>query len=805
MTQALLRAQSIWFEGAGSYRNPSGELPLANQKRVLICGPEGSGKSMIPEIPTLILYGRGSPRVRKNGFTESTIANVDTGYLGKFHFESGFGAAARSVEIEQAFKHKRAGSRYVISIDGQRPDDDTPLNKLEQKRLVKRLAPLTLEEWLGVVYMHQGGMHDLLSGTTGERQKYLTTVFGLDFYMDLLTTLKDEQKDLVKRAESATFFQTRAASLDEEMREVNGLLRKLPPREEIEQGVSTLSQKLQGVSQDLGHLEATRNTIAKRSRIQGQYDAVMKAQKWKTVEDVAKAGESNKEKLRKAQADYARIEAAAEQLDAAMQSYERAQGKYDLAKHTHDALVADLKAAQKEAKGVPPVEVLVKVDEVLKRADRFNVKALEPVPKIKVTASFVEAARALDEADNLLAKVKTLDGLDVGHRCPTCTRTLDEKELKKLTTELSKSSEQAYQVAVKALRTELEAALGEVPFPKFKKVDEFDSWMSKNRRLLDTVNVTNNKLQLAAHRLAEATEALKATPEPKAPGDMSAQLDALVAQVSTHEAVVEAAQEAQSLAAQLAALGEASSSEKDLDDRISALRAKKQKLDEKYKSALDLKRDRDQAEATLKALKKQEAENEEKLQQHAKNVLLLKEYDDLLVPYFTTMRASKVTSCIGVLEGILPVYVTAMASDQYRGADVRLIVSDDLEQVDLQLKPSRFGPTVSALQASGGQRQRFMLAILAAIYESSARKANCLWLDEPFGHMESDGKALVTNRLLPMLMDRCSSLESIFVIAHDKEILESANDSFDSVWTVDRDEQGSRITIGQKLALVAGR
>jgi DNA repair exonuclease SbcCD ATPase subunit len=245
MSEALLRLRSLVFEGAGSYRQPTGLLPLANQGRVLICGPEGSGKSMVPEVSTLVLFGKGSPRMRATGLVESSIVNKDTGYQAKLTFDSGFGVAARHVDIEQAFKHKRAGSRYVITIDGAR---DLTVNKPEQKKLVKRLVPLSYAEWLGVVYLAQNGIHDLLLGTPSQKRAYLTSVFGLDFYDDLLTEAQEELKRLLKEAEGALDLEQQLADVRADLKKAEAARAELPERAQVEAGIKKLDEKRQALS-----------------------------------------------------------------------------------------------------------------------------------------------------------------------------------------------------------------------------------------------------------------------------------------------------------------------------------------------------------------------------------------------------------------------------------------------------------------------------------------------------------------------------------------------------------------------------
>ncbi len=68
-----------------------------------------------------------------------------------------------------------------------------------------------------------------------------------------------------------------------------------------------------------------------------------------------------------------------------------------------------------------------------------------------------------------------------------------------------------------------------------------------------------------------------------------------------------------------------------------------------------------------------------------------------------------------------------------------------------------------------------------------------MMFDEPFLYMQGEGKLLFLNRLLPILQERCTDLETVIIVAHDAEITNSAKDAFDSVWTVSRDEAGSSI------------
>lgn len=801
MSKALLRLQSLWFEGAGLYRQPTGELPLANQKRVLICGPEGSGKSMIPEVPTVILYGKGAPRVQDAALKESSIVNKDTGYLGRLEFESGFGTSERHVSIEQAFKHRRAGSRYAIHIDGKR---DETVNKPEQKKLVKRLAPLSFEEWLGVVYLHQGGTHDLLAGSPTDKAKYLTSVFGLDFYVDLITEAKAEMAKLTKLAETGQVFQQRLANIEEDLRRVSAELAALPEADKIEDGITLLSERLHKVAEDLGRMEATRTALLKRTSIQKDLHDLK--ERWGWDEDgVFDVVTKLKEEHKATSAAQAKAVAEMKALQTAKAQYDRAKASADRRQQEFDDARKQREMDENVMSDAPSTAVLDAVEALLTQAETLGIETFAPGKSTKT--KWTAAAREVADAESLLERLRKL-AKHSGQHCPTCTRPVTEDDVTAMVDAATAQRNNAYKVAEKGLYVDLKAAFGSHEMPAgVTTVDVMLKWVAE--AVADVAALAAHAAAEAAAkaRLQDALDAMKNAPKPRDAASLEAKVQDFAAELEKVEESLAAAEEGASLVKQLRALDSTVSSSdiEDLNRQVAALRTKRDQVNVKYQASLDLRRARDRADATKRTVQKQHAEVLEKLQEHADTALRLREYEHSIIPYFSALRAGKVNSCVGVLETVLPAYVGTMATNQYAGADMKLVVSEDLDHIDLLLRPTRFGGEVSALQASGGQRQRFTVAILGAVYETSPRKANVLFYDEPFGHMEGDGKVLVMQRLIPMMMDRCPSLESVFVISHDKEILESSNDHFDSVWTVDLDENGSRVRIGQKLAMVDGR
>ena len=768
-----------------------------------------SGKSMIPEVMTLVLYGKGSPRVRKSGLVESSIVNEAHGYQGTLAFDSGHGASTRHVSITQSFKHKRMGSRYIITVDGVR---ETPDTKPQQKKLVKRLAPLSYEEWLGVVYLHQGGIHDLLAGGPTEKREYLTSVFGLDFYDDLLTTAQEELKTLVKKSSTAGDLQQELANLEEEHRTHQATLDEVPGGvAAVEAGVAKLSERLQKLSNDLGKLEAADEAFDTLSELHEQIESLTAEQ------GVGKAPEDASEALETAQADQETCAAALSELEAQLRSMFHQKTAYDAAQaRDQEAQAAltknqqriDVIATQLKDAAAPDDDVMGKLQALMQEAETLLGRdlKLEGV-KVKVSkVSWQEHAKAADQAAATATKLEKLAKAHAAD-CPTCASPLDEETLTTTIAATRQHSKASRAAALSTLHSQFvtlsakwwpceDNTIGGVTD---SVIDWRDVWAKLAR--LEETQTTNQET------LTKAQTALKALTKPQSPEKLAAKKKALEPVLTKHKAAVKNLTALVSLHKQYASASKlvAGLSHDEVKAQITDGTAKREKTKTSLAQALKIKSACDQATASLRHLKKRISLVNDAIQDHVETAVKVQHYQETLVPFFTSLRASKVRACVSVLEGVLPVYVSAMSSNQYTGAQVKLSVSDDLKDVDLMLRTGEHTPWVSAVQASGGQRRRFTMAIIAALREVSPRKANLMFFDEPFADLESEGKLLFVQRLIPTLMERCPDLESVFVIAHDAEVLQSANDSFDSVWQVERDERGSRIELGKRLSMVDGR
>jgi len=767
---------------------------------------------MVPEVMTLILYGKGSPRMRTTGLVESTIVNEVTGYRGTLEFESGHGAAARHVEITQAFKHKRLKSRYIITVDGQREE---PEGKPEQKKMVKRLAPLSMGEWLGVVYLSQGAVHDLLAGTPTAKREYLTSVFGLDFYDDLVNVAKDELKSFKSLAAGIDSLEQRRKDLAEDLKEQEAILAEVPGGiGEVEEGIAKLSKRLQTQAAKLGKLEGLAETAETYREV---LEEIAASERWTSY--VIENKEAASKALKQARREQSEMIQSLAEDRAVLKGIQRHQATRDKAEKAVAKAKVEVKRLKdkksqlvKDTKGIPKSEVLAALYNLASRGEQLLGAEVVLDPSLEdgdvPSTGWEEAVKEASghrQAANQLRKVAKA----TGSVCPTCQQAVDLGAMKASIATLEQQAEVAFSRAVSGLTDDLLAITDWWNTSKIS-IGELAARAEESMDLWEDLEQATTALQEAQGTLDEAEAALTETPQPEDPHSLQEAIEAredelteIDSRVDGLNNLVRLYERAETLASQARDLNL-----DEIEAEIEGLRNKQTQTQARYDKAMAIKTRHDQAGATIRGLLKQQDEVDEKIQEHAENALKIKHYELTIIPYFNSLRAAKVHSCVNVLEGVLPVYVAAMAENQYRGSEIKLNISDDLKSVELMLKAGRYSEWVSALQSSGGQRRGFTLAIIAALREVSPRRANIMFFDEPFADLESERKLLFVNRLMrlmPLLRDRCEDLESIFLIAHDREILEASNDSFDTVWVAERDATGSRLLLDQKLAQVEGR
>lgn len=790
----ILKFQALTFEGAGSYYERTPRIPLAHQGVVLIRGPVGAGKTMIPEVITLTAYGKGSPRIRTTGLSDKTIVN-DQGYLSKLEFITH--PQGQRIEIQQAFKHRQMKSKYIIGIDGVREEPET---KPQQRALVRRLCPLSYDEWLGVGYLPQIGLHDLLTGTPNEKGSYITSAFGLDFYLDLIQESKAELSALEKRAANGLDLERRRADLDAQIASERTTASKIDiktltsKRQALNAEIQTLTTRLGAMKQALKSATRLADLQTKLSDMMAQNPL------WKTLEGAAALRVKAKTKIPELRAQVA-------DLTAAQRVYRTLESKRKVLETDIEKLIAIVAADSKalEACEVQSAAIpagLATNALLLQQQDNLSSISMlrldQEARRMSRDPASLDLERAVQEAAEVssagrrLRQLESVLGSKITCECPTCGSELARAALAEMQNRHAADLMRADLFAERTAGALMLLEPTDIQTYLCGKGKESVSWKEVEKRLLNATSVAKRlvaaqeKLQASQERLQSARESLEGLGQGGKPVDQK-QIDDLTTRITKAESAAEAVGEALALGEQISALEATQAAVEPgavdlLMDEIKALESERDQVAEQLSLAAN-------ARARLGVLEKQYSDLDHRVAEHTEVAVKIKHYEDLLIPYFTHLRAAKVQACMDTLRQTLPRYLNALVPE----AEVEFRQSDDLSTSDMLLRSSATSPMLSVLQSSGGQGQTFTLALYATLHEICPRKANLMFFDEPFRYLGSDEKHRFLHRMLPMLRERCPDLESMFLISHDQEILTASPDSFTSVWNIERDEHGSRI------------
>lgn len=788
-SSAAVRFLSLNVEGGGLYKKPTGDLPLANMGVVLLQGPEGSGKSTIPEALCNIVEGKGAPR---GGLGAVSKRSLPAGYLSTARLMS----LGREMRLTQAHKHPVHGSKYEIAIQGVDPAT-MPQKELDQRKMIRRLVPLSYDEYLGTTYFYQGGVHGLLSGTSAANAAFLTTVFGLDFWGDLITALKEEIKGLERDARSTGDVEQALIDARDLLTQEEAALKALPAGDAIDAALVLRNQEMQALSVRLGRAQAAQKAREALARAQ---TAMAKA--LEGYESLRGAQEAREALIGQRGA----YEAEVAKHRAALKAAKKTQADYDetvaalasAVKRSKRALAEATKSASEKTDEVKKKKAAVldvpSHEEAISFFQGLLSKGVTPVqgksPKHKIDFYVRAVMNKEVEISALRSKKKALGGKAV---CPTCEQPVLnhvlswEGQIEALEAERDKNSIRACHAAY------VQSYAVFPPYPEGYTVEKALKALRASQvaraeipRLERAIAEEDRRARGAADALKTDEKALadkQAAPPPEVT-DISAALQKVERRLEKTTAAIQDVDHVFTLAAKCQAAQEAVPAATDVED-VETLNAEMQEIRSKVEALTSERAGISKAQHRVDMAVARVEERQRAVDAYAAKALRLKAAKEETLPYLLTQRASRVRSGLSQMETVLPVYLGTIADKQYAGAEMKISVNDDLSDVDIRMKTSKFaaGP-IDAVLGSFGQRQRFSLALFAATHEIAPRKSNVVFLDEPFTSLEADGKRAVLHRLIPAMRERVQTLESVFVVSHDAEVLQSSDDTFDHVWEV---------------------
>lgn len=781
------------FEGCFSYLHPPTKLRLHKLGRVLICGRNGSGKSSIPEVATHILHGQTSPRLKDGKMRDAGIVNNNSrsGYYGKLSTLVG----STQVELLQAHKHATHKRAYKITIDGR---DETPLNKPEQKAAVARIVPVTYREWLGTSYLSQNSIHDLLSGKSSDKQEYLTGVFALSIYDDFISVSDARRKELEKSASGAAELQQTIADLKDEKKKLLSLLSKTPSVEKLEKRKKLAERR----HRDLADEEAKlREALKNSAKVQAAREAVESA-----IADVGVDTSELTSEIVAKEEELARLTKKKLKAESVLSSQRKAAKKVAELKKRAERAEKARSGAEKTVKkfrreypfvvdGRAHVEALA--DYLIEHGKTIKQRSALDMPTAKKRIEADDPAKHLalfHSAREEHAEVSKLSGV-----CPICTRELDDDIKEEILRRLEKRS----RVELAKVDTALLSKLGEardyvIESGGISKIPYLLEKIREYERLCSELDDARRDYEEASATLKESSPSLL---DEKELEEKVTTLSEKAEKVSRFLKRLRRAEIAVREYAAVKGMAMNAGGEKQLKKRLKKVSLAVEKAKSEYDLAFSRLQKALDVESKLSAIETQLAKVEKRAEREGEKAVELDGLKKYTLPFLKTLRANKVRECVDVVEDVLPIYVDAMFGKTYKGASASLEISDDMKKVDLILKTRSWKKPVSAIQASPGERAKFSLAILGALREVTPRPTNVMFLDEPFNNMESEAKMLFLERMMPLMLERCPGLASVFVIAHDKEILEGPSGVWDDVWWVENTKrEGSRVKTGMKLS-----
>jgi exonuclease SbcC len=396
----VIHFDRLYFEGAGPHSKC--EIPLSDQGVVAILGKNGSGKSTITNVLKQILFGDAKDSIINRH-------NPELGFYGELEFLLG----ETKYHIEQARKHPRRGSGMFIYEDGH---DVTRKNLPQAQKQVQEILGLSREEFGNCICLSDLQSSTLLYGTPGQRDSYLSSLFGLDICDLALDEVKDEHKKVVQLLEGRqrdifTFESLQekltrlgkdkpdartAATVKKMLLTREGELASLQKKHKVWVEIAAKFKQRKGLEEKL---EALGDVVEpSETEIQELEKKLRGAEKSRAVRAQRRGIAKKLKSLPKPEADLSSLE----------KKLKRAESKLSV-KSSELELVAKRETIEREMKGIGDAQV--DPDSVKKELD----ESMESVVKCEVEIE------ALSKRYKVLSKEEE-------SKCPTCGHEIEDKD-----------------------------------------------------------------------------------------------------------------------------------------------------------------------------------------------------------------------------------------------------------------------------------------------------------------------------------------------------------------------------------------
>lgn len=268
----MLNFLKLDLDGWLSYDKESIDLTETGITR--ICGSTGSGKSALLEAIIYLLFG--NTLRDKSSVEDLQNKLLNSGYDISLEFEIE-GVWHKIQEIRG-----REGEDLYFWLGTEDEDGDLRgKTKLETRKKISSFIGMSMDEFVGISVLGQRTTQTLITGTSGERAKLVTAIFGLEKYDQYI---KDSQADLKDTKSKKEDLASRIEEYKRDLEEVRSSLtvNDLEPVthqdigfvkkkiEKIEEKLEKLRQRESAIKQNLNRHEEIERKKKKLERISQQ-------------------------------------------------------------------------------------------------------------------------------------------------------------------------------------------------------------------------------------------------------------------------------------------------------------------------------------------------------------------------------------------------------------------------------------------------------------------------------------------------------------------------------------------------------
>lgn len=736
-------------------------LDLSAKGLVLVHGPNGGGKSSILDILKYLFFGsttkgqRGKSvinRTAKKGMLiELTLLREESGKLVEYRVIEGAG-------------HKTHKSDFKIL----RGKSDTPINPVKQKIASRKQAAALLglseKEFLGAVYLRQGGVHPLIDGTDASRIQYQTESFGLEEFDTLRDRFSARAKEVEKLLAELNAVSARKAAFDEQLKDMGSPKQARKKIKALHSAAQHHKDELSGL--DLAIRDALRRAEKqrRRERLETKIDFDVAT----TQKTEAKAREAAERFSKQAESAAAELELAQRRVK--LENRLKSLGKRGDLTHAQD----DLKSLRKLASRYPEAKERFndasRVDDALARVGKVPKDFSKSAAKQRMQSLFALRADlkgSLRRSDELAGKsVCPMCGQDCKHIVKASDEKGDRRKLSKVEAELTELGEQ---IEARQRQQELQQRRKALNPPTAKKLKLMKAATKDVRDAEKRVDALEERARLEAE-LAKLTN--------RTPHEVRKELEDARRKAEKSRADAEYCKNQQAMAEEVANLprGKHTTTEKKL-----------RKLESARNNTRGAMEKVSYEKAQLDTMVRQHAELTHKSEKCSKKLADLPKVEweatalEHLVRAYSNsgLKRERVRGIFKTLEQLLPMHTQSLLPNY------RFSLKADDKSCSFVYEDLRTGAVDDVQTLSGGEKKRLSVALILSERMLRAVKPNVLFLDEFDAGLDKQGR----EEMVRILAQFRRTYGTILVITQAEDLID--NPEFDTNWRVRSDKKGS--------------